>query len=257
MYQSVKYIHGGKFVSRGEWIHSERVIDSTELIIMLKGIAYMEQDGIPYTLTPGDVLVLEEGLRHRGTAVSPEPVSFYWIHCIGVEKSELPSTYFRPESTAQAELICRQLLHYAFSEEYPREILDSLMRVLLIELKTSEQRVGIIENHLCASIREWIRINSDLPLKVSDVAQEFHYNEDYLNRQFRRFYLGGVKACIDEMKMLKIKKELLNNTVSLQELSEKYGFQDYKYFLKYFKYHEGITPTQYRRLYDNIHLNNQ
>ena len=41
-----------------------------------------------------------------------------------------------------------------------------------------------------------------------------------------------------------------------KEIAEKYGFSDYKYFLKYFKYHEGISPTEYRQTYYNLHMNN-
>ena len=33
------------------------------------------------------------------------------------------------------------------------------------------------------------------------------------------------------------------------------GFDDYKEFLKFFRYHEGLSPSSFRKLYFNTHLN--
>ena len=35
------------------------------------------------------------------------------------------------------------------------------------------------------------------------------------------------------------------------------GFDDYRAFLKFFRYHEGLTPTEFRNLYYNTHTNNK
>lgn len=257
MYEKIKYIHGGKFISRGNWKHPERVIDSTEIIIVTKGTVYIAVDGREYVLTAGDVIRLDSGVRHGGTRMSTDEVSFYWIHFVGAEQNELPPVYFRPESTVQAEVICRQLLHYANTEGYPRESADCLLRVLIMELTSENLRSGAGSHRLCATVKEWVRLNCDLPIKVSDVAEQFNYNEDYLNRVFRQFHPEGLKAYIDQMKMQNIKKDLITESMSLREIAQRYSFSDYKYFLKYFKYHEGISPTKYRQMYYNIHTNNK
>ena len=260
MYENITYIHGGKFVSRGEWKHPERTIDSTEIIIVTKGTVYIAVGGNEYTLTQGDVLRIPQGVPHGGTRVSTERVSFYWVHFSGAKESEkengLPPLCFRPENIAQAELLVRQLLHYASTEGYPRECVDYLVRLLLAELNTERVRLSASGHRIYLAVKEWVRVNCDLPIKVSDVASQFGYNEDYLNRVFKAFYPDGLKAYIDHMKMQKIKNDLINENLSLSALAAKYAFSDYKYFLKYFKYHEGVTPTKYRQLYYNIHMNN-
>ena len=257
MYDNIKFIHGGKFISRGSWKHPERVIDSTEIIILTKGTMYISTAGTEYILTPGDVIRLDAGVRHGGTRYSTADVSFYWVHFTGAEKNELPPVCFHPENTVQAELICRQILHYANTAGYPRESADCLMRVLIMELTSENLRSGEGNHRLCSAVKEWVRLNCDLPIKVSDIASHFNYNEDYLNRVFRQFHPGGLKAYIDEMKMQRIKHDLIYNSLSLQEIAGKYSFGDYKYFLKYFKYHEGVSPTRYRQVYYNIHTNNK
>lgn len=257
MYETIKYIHGGRFVSRDDWKHPERIIDSTEIILAVKGTFYITSGETEYVMTPGDVLRLDAGVKHFGSRLSTSEVSFYWVHFTGCDTAELPPIYFRPESTAQAELITRQLLHYANTDEYPKEAVEALLKVLLIELKAEHLKSGAGNNRLYATVKEWVRVNCDLPIKVSDVAAQFCYNEDYLNRVFKQFYPAGLKAYIDEVKMQRIKHDLITEAMSLQDISEKYAFSDYKYFLKYFKYHEGLSPTKYRQLYYNVHMNNK
>ncbi len=257
MYENIHFIHGGKFISRGQWKHPQRIIDSTELIIVTKGFVHIALNDQEYTLSPGDVLRISPGIFHGGTKVSAENVSFYWLHFSGAEESELPPVYFHPENIGQAEIIARQLLHYANTEGYPQICVDYLIRLLIIELNSEKHLSGASEHRLFSAIKEWIKANCDLQIKVSDIAAQFNYNEDYLNRVFRRFHPAGLKSYIDSMKIQKIKCDLVNENLTLSDIAAKYSFSDYKYFLKYFKYHEGISPTKYRQLYYNIHINNK
>ena len=42
----------------------------------------------------------------------------------------------------------------------------------------------------------------------------------------------------------------------VQEIAEQCGFKDYKYFLKFFKYHQNMSPTEFRNTYYYININN-
>ncbi len=257
MYESIRYIHSGKFTSRNVWRHQERVIDSYEFIIVTSGTVYIQLDGLEYILTKGDVLRIDPGVRHGGTRQSNELVGFFWVHFITDAPEELPPRYFRPESSVQAELLCRQILHYANTEGYPPESTDCLLRLLVMELTSENRRAILATDKLYSDVREWVRVNCDLPIKVADVAAHFGYNEDYIGRVFRKYYPDGLKAYIDAKKMDRIKNDLINGSLSLQDMAVKYGFSDYKYFLKYFKYHAGVSPTVYKQIYYNIHTNNR
>ena len=81
------------------------------------------------------------------------------------------------------------------------------------------------------------------------------YNEDYLNRMFKAHYGEPLKSYIDRERIGFIKKLLLEDALPLAEVAQKAGFQDYKYFLKYFKYHEGITPTEFKLTYSKTLIN--
>lgn len=257
MYETIHYIYGGRFTSRGTWQHGTRTIDSYEFILVTEGTVYFSLAGEEMTLLPGDVVRIDPGMVHGGTRPSDGPVGFFWVHFSTDYPAELPPRRLHPDSTAQAELLCRQLLHYANTEGYPPESTDCLVRLLVMELAAEARHGDDSAGRLWAEVREWVRINADLPLRVADVAAHFHYNADYLNRLFRRAGHRGLKAYIDDAKMERLRAELAGSTRPLSDIAQDCGFSDYKYFLKYFKYHEGVSPSAYRALFRNTHLNNR
>lgn len=57
MFETVKYISSGRFISRGQWIHPRRTISSNEIIFVLEGTVNINEDGKEYSLVKNDVLV--------------------------------------------------------------------------------------------------------------------------------------------------------------------------------------------------------
>ena len=244
-------MNGGRYCSRPgiPWKHGDRVIDSTELILVTEGEVCMFIGDVELTAGVGDVLRIPPDTKHGGTRESLG-VSFFWLHFIGAEESELPPVCFRPQCFDRALFVTRELLHYAETEDYPEECADSMMKILLAELCRAD-RSG--EGSLVREIRELLR--RECSLTVTEIARRLGYNEDYLNRAFKARCGTGLKKYADTLRLERIKRDLLSGELSLLELSSKYGFSEYKYFLKFFKYHSGLSPTKYREAYYNLHTN--
>ncbi|MBQ7387081.1 MAG: helix-turn-helix transcriptional regulator, partial [Clostridia bacterium] len=187
---------------------------------------------------------------HCGTHPTSN-VSFFWLHftCVGAD-IPLP-TASRPENQDRVMLLARELLHYSETEGYPDECTDSMMRVLLFELLHESGEVG----RLVYEIKERVRRAKGKPIRISALARELGYNEDYLCRVFKKSAKVPLKQYITDARAEMIKRDLLVGGESLTELSDKYGFTEYKYFLKFFKYHTGISPSSYRKTYYNLHTN--
>ena len=86
MYEDVKFISGGTFISAKEWRHPERKIDSIELIIVTDGEVFMHVEGTPHHLLPGDVLRILPGEEHGGTkstvkAAWHSGTCYHWRTC--------------------------------------------------------------------------------------------------------------------------------------------------------------------------------
>ena len=249
MYDSLKFTRGGKFTSIGSWCHEERTIDSNEIIIVTDGAVFMFVGDKEYELYPGDVLKIDKGVRHGGTKKSAH-AAFFWFH-FTIDEPLFTPEISHPKNTDRLLLITRELMHYAESEGYPPDCTNCIARVILHEIEYKKDD----EHPTVAEVKEWIRKNRTLRITAEECAEHFGYNADYLNRLFSRHTGKGLKEYITETRLGYIKTDLMMGGVSLSDLASKYGFPDYKYFSKYFKYHEKMTPAEYRKTYYMMHTN--
>ena len=252
MFEKTTWAESGRFISNGAWIHPDRIRDSYEVIFVTKGTIYITEQEREYVLKKGDVLILEPNLRHFGHRVSEEQVEFFWLHWYGDVAVNRENKNRKPENSYNISLLFRQLLTADATKRLP-ETRDYLTRLILVELFSDSIRLDV--NHVAERVAAWIRANSYAAITESQLSQRFGYNADYLNRMFKRNFAKTLKQYTDEKRMEYIKNLLLTQTLSLKEISQMTGFSEYKYFLKFFTYHEGNTPTGFRRQYAKAYIN--
>ena len=100
-----------------------------------------------------------------------------------------------------------------------------------------------VETRLLDYVNEhYLRIES-----VEKVAEEFGYNYAYLSRVFKKKVGESMNRYITEKKMA-LAKELLEKhpDMTLTEISEMCGYNDYRYFSRVFKAETGASPSEYR-----------
>lgn len=250
-------VSSGKFFSQeNDWIHPERIIDSYEIIFVISGKFIIQEAKNIYELHAGDLLILDKNTPHRGLDTAPAlPVSFYWGHF-----DDYPSNLLLPKHmkiTNQANLIVlfKQLIHYNYSSRYPSFASDLVMRMILTEINvqymnTHKEHITLI-NEIC----EWIRINIDKNITVKDISEQFGYNKDYLTHLMKQIGLPGLKQIIIQARCDRARYLLLTTKMPLKAISHQMEFPDINDFLKFFKRHEGITPSEFRNIYSKTHLN--
>ena len=104
-------------------------------------------------------------------------------------------------------------------------------------------------------MQEWVRINSEKSIGVAEVAEEFGYNVDYAARIFKKRTGISLKEFINDMRMNFLRNQLHSTDLPLKRIASDSGFEDYKSFLKFFTYHEGVTPTEFRKSCYMTHKN--
>jgi len=260
----VQYIYGGKFTSQGTWIHPVGTLETWELIYMIRGCAHLYEGDRQVSVNAGDVVFFRPGVEHGGFSESRETVSFFWLHGKTASPEAdaalecLPMTAAGLQNT-QIPLLCRQLLNASSMPQYPESVSNALFGIILTEYAIHTQprtEAESPEDRLVNDIAEYIRINAMNAVHTYDIAAHFGYNEDYLTRLFRRIHGVGLKGYIDRMRMAHIRSMLLSTDLPLKSIAAQSGFDDYKAFLKYFTYHEDITPTELRRRFYRTHTNN-
>lgn len=251
MYESIIYEGAGRFVSEGEWIHPDRIANSYELIFVILGTVYICENGTQYELKKNHILLLEPGYRHYGFKKSAS-TSFFWLHFTGEPQSNLLPKHQCINEGYNLSILFKQILHY-LTENQSNECLNYLTRLILFEVFSRKEEKD--KNRITSELAAWITANRDIHIKVEDLAKHFGYNPDYISRIFKLSYGKSVKEYIDSIRMDHIKKLLLTGDMTLTQIASSTGFTEYKYFLKFFKYHEGITPTQFLASYPKTHIN--
>jgi AraC-like DNA-binding protein len=287
----LSFVSCGHFISDENWIHNERIIDNFELIIGINGTAYIQQNEEKFEVTPGKILLLLPGQVHKGYEFSKENTSFYWLHFLcnsehriinhnealneilplnsdnysrRINDSIIVPNFSSPENIEKLIILFRQLLHISNSNYYTPIICDYLVTLILTELTqqtidNASQILGSydISNKKLIHILEWIRINIHKEIKVQDLADRFNFNADYLTRIFKKHLGLGTLQYINNLKISKAKDYLCQSEKSIKEIAFILGFKDEKYFMKLFKEHENLTPSEFRNAYYKTYLNNK
>lgn len=138
----------------------------------------------------------------------------------------------------------RKLYTLEFIREYSEEVLLLINKIYnrYSQLQGSKYRqdvsnsIAYIQKHLHEKIH------------VKDVAMSVNLTENYLARIFKQDTGQTLIQFINEVKMKKA-MELLKNKPELmiRQVAETLGIQDQFYFVRLFKKHTGMTPSQYKR----------
>lgn len=246
---------GGKFSSKGDWIHSARIINTYELILVTRGTVYIEENGVRYSLRANDYILLHPHLPHSGWRISKEAVSFYWLHFYSDDPWELPFTGTAPSPEILIQN-ARQLLQIHHSPIYPPKTVDHMMQVLLSELLV-QRRQERPQNALALQTLEYIRAHSYRALTASEVAEALGYHPDHLSRLLRAYCGTTLGNEITRQRLERAKWLLQTTDYTVSRIAMELGYGEANLFEKFFKYHAGLTPTAYRNSFVNLHTNHK
>ena len=127
---SVSYLYSGLFETQEEWSHPHRVIDSYEILYVVAGEVYLEEEGERFSLKAGDVYLLRPDCRHGGYRISRGKTSFYWVHFVTDGWPGLETGLLSVPDSYRFSLLLKQLLHIANTPGYPAYAPDAALAVL-------------------------------------------------------------------------------------------------------------------------------
>lgn len=245
----------GEFHSLGKWIHPRRTIDSFEIILVIEGMLYIAEEKQKYTLKKNQLLLLEPAKEHYGYEFISEPVSFFWLHFY--TDIEIPVKILTEADVYEIKQLFKKLLHITNSSVCSPYAADSVGLLILEELKRISCEKGRSNRILSVQISEYIRNNIKDGISVSNIANHFGYNADYLGKYFKKNFGIGLKEHLYSQRLKLAKDLLLTTDMSIKQISKELGFHEENLFIKFFVYHEKITPTVFRNKYCNTHINNR
>lgn len=124
------------------------------------------------------------------------------------------------------------------------ELLVFLNKAFYTQTQTPVQDTSYQYSKQVDDILEYINQNIDKPLTIEHLAKEFYLSESYICRIFKATTGTTINKYLTARR-ISIAKSLLAQGNSVNEVSEKCGYQDYSNFLKAFTKAVGISPKKY------------
>ncbi len=242
----------GLFETTSSWIHPSITEVTYEIIYVVSGTIFIEENNILYELEKGDMIILKPGVNHKGYKASEGKTSFYWVHFF-IKNMEILTNGKFLFSGIKQDYIFREMLHCA----HKANAFSVMTELLLTQLLMNNSQTLGDENQkkLTKDIIEWVRINSSPKLKITEIARNFRYSVDHLSRLMKTEYGKNMKQIVTDFVVEKAKGLLVNTNLSIKEIGASLEFTDTNTFLHFFKYHTGKTPSEYRNSFYLTHMN--
>lgn len=251
----IKFNYAGLFSTEDDWIHPDRVENTYEIMYITAGEVYLNDEVLgEICLTKGSLAILEPGKRHYGSKISKN-TSFYWVHFSVSEESEL----FKGVQLSRFDNphLFKELLHFAFLPSSPEYLVNSILIRILSEIRYLCENTSGSADKAAEEIYEWIRANAGASLTAEKTARHFGFSSDHITRIIKKSYGVGTRQLIDRFILSKAKELLANTGKYIKEIAFELGFDSDKAFIGFFKYHEGVFPSEFRNKFYKIHMNSK
>ncbi|HET6438867.1 MAG TPA: helix-turn-helix domain-containing protein [Anaeromyxobacter sp.] len=258
--------NAGLFISRGVGRHPDRVIESHEIIHVVRGTLALCEEGREYTVTAGDYLILVPGVRHWAPEDYRPGLEFYWIHfrrCASDDGARGRDTIDIPRlgrvgDPERLEELFRWFLDAQEQQDLDETLANGLCHMMLLVLAHRPRRAADEDDRIPMLAREAKRLLSrsfQEDVTTSLLARKLTCNPDYLGRLYKRTF--GL-SIMDDLHVLRIrlaKTLLMEEELNVNEVATRCGYNDSTYFRRMFRRLAGMAPSRFRDLYSHMHIN--
>ena len=140
----------------------------------------------------------------------------------------------------------KMINEYQGTNEYARDLCSCVLKELIINLHTFTESVNESGTSALEIVTEYISNNYNKKLGNKLLANLVGYHPNYLGRLFKINFNCGIQQYILNIRISEAKKLIAESELTLSEISDLCGFNDYHYFSDYFKKRTGMNPSQYR-----------
>lgn len=132
------------------------------------------------------------------------------------------------------------------------DILKNLLHNFLLHSEREKRKQNFIEIKKDANLdyvmlfKDLLETNYKTQKQVNYYAKEMLISEKRLNQATSKIFGKKPKEIINDRILLEAKRILAHTNESVKEICYQLGFEEPTNFIKYFKKHSAITPTEFR-----------
>ena len=230
--------------------------------IVLEGEGELEYEGRSYPLSEGSCVFLD-CRKFYAHATSTRLWKLMWVHFDGTtmpgiylkyrERGGLPA--FTPSDAKDYAELLERIYHTAAAEDHVRDMhINELLAALLSCLMTSAwspatQRKSIGSRSALSDMKAWLDQHYHEKIALDDLADKFFINKFYLTRLFKEQYGSSIVNYILSLRISRAKELLRFTDLPIDEIGQRCGIPDANYFSRAFRKIEGVSPSEYRKLW--------
>ena len=262
------YQIGKKFCNQNTYIAPHLHIDWYELTIILggKGKIYTNSKTEYVEVSEGDIYLSFPADIHTIESDSDSPLKYSFLSFVlgktsfNAQFKKITQDFYESEKRIfrdqNISLLLELLLSEFMSVNYKQEeMMEHIFKQILIltcrNFLYQSRKVlplNVSKNEmLCYSIMRYIDANIFHIKNFTDIADYFNYNYSYLSKVFRQTTKITILDYLSSKKMERAKFLIDEGILSLTKIAETLNYASIYSFSKSFKYHFGISPTEYKK----------
>ena len=162
-----------------------------------------------------------------------------------------PCGFLKIEDTKQIEFLFKKLIGFWNSKtmQYKMNstsVLYELLAFIYTELISKNENTA---NPRMIIAKEYIDQNFNKPLSLEKLAHISNMSVTNFRREWTKYYKVPPLKYRDSLRLYYAKQYLDSGFYSIKEISERCGFDDVSYFVRFFKKHSGTTPGNFSKSY--------
>jgi AraC-like DNA-binding protein len=226
---------------------------------VLEGEGMLIYDGVEYPLVSGSHVFID-CQKPYSHSTDKNLWSLQWCHFNGPEMKSIYNKYqarggkpaFSSDSS-YGELLS-SLYEMAASSAYVRDmkinsLLSNLLALLMEDAWNPENILVTEKQKNVQKVHDYLDEHYGEKILLEDLAATFFIDKYYLCEQFKEQYGVTVNDYLNSVRITEAKKLLRFTDQTMDEIAERIGVNGAAYFSRLFKKVEGISPSEFRKLW--------
>lgn len=247
----------GHFKTLSHYYTKRSGLNSYLLVYTLSGTGYLTYEDKSYTLTSGDLMLIDCNKEHHYLTDEKDLWEIKWVHFNGSNTRgyyDQFASHHNPVMTIDNkdtyDLWLSELLDLHISGDLQREILSSRLLTncltqLLIDAHSYNSPRDLPKT--IHAIQAYIDHHYIEAISLDSLALHFGMSKYHLSRRFKRYTGFSPIDYQISLRITQAKKLLQFTDNSVQQISYDIGIDNVSHFINVFKKREGLTPLQFRK----------
>lgn len=232
--------------------------------MVLCGSGTLKYNENTYHLKTGDCVFIDchKSYSHE---TSEDLWRLKWIHFDGTNMENIYDKYverggqpfFHPENPSDFLRIWEQLYDTASSADYIRDMkinegLNSLLTLLMAESWRPDTVSVSSKKNTLFDIKKYLDMHYPDKITLDDLSERFFVNKFYLTRIFKEQFGITLNNYLLQIRITHAKRLLRFTDKTVETIGMECGMSTVHYFSRMFKKVEGISPSDYRRIWGDV-----